>query len=411
MRKLIIAFIGLLTYGTIMAQEFETGYFIDNDNNRIECLIQNMKWRESPLTVFYRLKEDSQVLELNYDNCMEFGIGEEFKFRSIDAKIPLTKSKTSDKNTSAEPTLVQRKQFALVLIQGKVSLYRVINAAEEVFLIEKLNGQIETLLYKEYLDNNFKIKRNSLFKRQLLKDYNCQNGTDIQSLQYDTKSMLLYFGDLNRCLGDSDYKVYKNELKQGLFSSASLKVWGGAQQNGYETRNLNTGQVFSFDDEIAAKGGLELEAFIGSITKRNASIFLGLQYSKVSNELSLPIGELSGSTLNLDVNVIELALGFRYYIGLSEKSDIFLDAAVAVNFYSNPSFTQTRIFNGIISRPPETSEFATISRSNDIVPSFGIGYSFNKKFYARFNYLIDQNLIDRNRDNLSQISLSVGYSI
>ncbi|MGB5821734.1 MAG: hypothetical protein WBG90_19785 [Saonia sp.] len=417
MRNFLTLFITLLTFGGTIAQvAFEPGYFIDNENNTIACLIQNEKWIESPKTVVYKLDENSQVLELNPDNCREFGIGEETIFKRIDAKIPITKSRTSDKNYSSEPILVEKRQFASLLLKGKISLYRVTNAGEDVFLTENSDAEIEVLLYKEYLDDDLTIRKNNLFKRQLLKNYACQNGPDIQSLKYTTKSMLDYFGNLNHCLGDSTFKVYRNKVKQKLVSSVSIKVWGGAQQNGYEARNLNTGEVFKFDDGVSIKGGVELEAFLGSLTKTKVSIFSGLQYSNVSNELSIPFDGLSESTLNLDVNVIELALGFRYYIGLGKKSDIFLDAAVVANFYSNPSLTETLVFDEIINRPPETNEFAPITRGSDIVPSLGIGYSFNKRFYLRATLLLDQNLIDNDgrnvdRDDLSQISLSLGYTL
>ncbi|WP_396589557.1 hypothetical protein [Allomuricauda sp. R78024] len=395
--------------------DFEPGYFIDDNDNKLECLIQNEKWFFSPEEVFYKLNENSEVKSFTIEQCTAFGIGKEISFRAINTEIPITQSKINNKDDVPEPRLVKKRQFARVLLQGKVPLYQIVNGEETVFLTKNSDGQIESLLYKEYLDNSL-IKKNNLFKRQLLKNYNCEKPLDIQSLKYERKSVLSYFVKLNECLGDFDYKIYDAEPRQKFFSLVRFKILAGLQHTDYEAKSFT--QTFDFDNEISVKVGIEVEAFIGDLKKQKTSIFLNLQYSNIQNMLNLPPTEFNETTLKLSLNALETSVGLRHYFNITDKNSIFLDAGFLVNFYLDATLDQESIFNGIIARPPETNKFAPISRSNDVVPSLGIGYSYNKRAYLRFNYLIGQNLVDGDvqgasvqRDNLSQISLSLGYTL
>ncbi len=415
MKSFFTLLLSIIVCISISAQrDFEPGYFIDDNDNKLKCLIQNEKWLFSPEEVFYKLNENSEVKSFTVKDCKEFRIGEEISFKLINTEIPIIQSKTNNRDDSPEPKLVKKRQFAQVLLEGKVPLYQVTNGEETVFLIENSNGQMEALLYKEYEENRL-VKRNNIFKRQILKNFDCKSRLGIQSLKYTRKSMLSFFESLNVCMGDTDYKVYETKTKERLFSTIKMKLWGGIQQSRYKGKNFLTGLNLEFDNGISYRGGAELEAFISNKKPKKTSLFFGIVYSNIKNELQIPFDGLSESTLNLKIKALETSFGLRYYLKIANKSSVFLDAGILSNFYLNAELKETQVFTDIINRPPETDDFASISRKGDVVASFGIGYSFDKKTYLRFNYLINQNLVDNGtqieRDDLSQISLSLGYTL
>ena len=56
---------------------FEPGYFITESNERIECLIRNMDWKNNPYEIEYKLSEASSEKIEGIDNILEFGINGE----------------------------------------------------------------------------------------------------------------------------------------------------------------------------------------------------------------------------------------------------------------------------------------------------------------------------------------------
>src|SRR5690606_11264005 len=46
---------------------FEKGYFINNQNQKIECLIKNQDWVGIPKEIEYQLSETSSVEKTNFD--------------------------------------------------------------------------------------------------------------------------------------------------------------------------------------------------------------------------------------------------------------------------------------------------------------------------------------------------------
>ncbi|PRX54348.1 hypothetical protein [Flagellimonas meridianipacifica] len=411
----LFIFISHFTFGQA---EFSSGYYIDRDNNKVKCLLLLQDWDNSPGTVIYKLDEKGSEMELNPQNCKEFGIEGEVVYRSIREKIPRTDAKVVDKTQSKEPRFVLKNQFAQVLMEGTVSLYETLNNGEAAFLVLNDEGNLTVLAYKEYIEDGY-VRRNNIFKRQILKEYSCLKGNEIQSLEYTRKSMLSFFKTLNNCLGNSEVTIYQSKINQKLFTSLKTKLWIGVNQTGYEARNITSGQVVKFDNGISFRAGLEIESFFRSSSPKKFSTFLALVYSQIENSIELPFDQVSNDVFTLKVNALESSLGARYYLSLSSESDVFLDVAVLANFYLEASLNESVMFGGVLEdRPDEVNEIAPISRSNDIVPSFGIGYSYNKKVYLRFNYLLNQNLVDGDvqgalfqRDSLSQISLSLGYTL
>lgn len=413
MRKILSCSILLLIFQFGFGQrEFEPGYFIDNSGTKVECLIQNEKWLFSPEEVFYKLNGSSETKSFTVANCVEFRIGNEGKFRRVEADFPITQSKLKKKELSPEPELVHRTAFVQNIVKGKASLFWYVNNDGIVYLYSKDNGEIHPLLYKKYVLENLKIKENNIFKSQLVKDFECGNQLIVQETKYTRKSIIKYFEYLNECLGDTNFTVYERTAKQKANFPITLKLWAGLQQNSYETENQNPPMTFSFEDETVSRFGVELEAFFPYFGYKKASIFLSGHYSKVGNSFSFPPTEVSERSYEADYTIIEVSFGGRYYFGVTEKSSIFIDAALAASIYSDSSLNETTL-NTISGT--STTEVVGNGRDDRLGGSLGLGYSYNKRVYLRAGILANQNVLDDRsiffKDKLSRINVSLGYSL
>ena len=67
--------------------KFEKGYFINNQNQKIECLIKNSDWKNNPTSFDYKLDENSEVKTNSINNAIEFGIYNFSKYIRADIMI------------------------------------------------------------------------------------------------------------------------------------------------------------------------------------------------------------------------------------------------------------------------------------------------------------------------------------
>ena len=64
-----------ITFSSYSQVEFEQGYLINNDGKRLECLIKNVDWKNSPTKFQYKLNENSEPITASIDGVSEFGVG------------------------------------------------------------------------------------------------------------------------------------------------------------------------------------------------------------------------------------------------------------------------------------------------------------------------------------------------
>ena len=59
---------------------FDQGYIINNNNERIDCLIKNIDWKDKPKIFEYKLNENDVETNGSTDNIREFGVLDESRF-------------------------------------------------------------------------------------------------------------------------------------------------------------------------------------------------------------------------------------------------------------------------------------------------------------------------------------------
>ena len=105
---LIILAFSLKGYSQII---FEKGYFINNSNQKIECLIKNNDWKNNPETFEYKLSENSEPAIADVKSAKEFGIYSISKYIRSTVKIDKSKENLDDLSYDKEPTYVEEVLF------------------------------------------------------------------------------------------------------------------------------------------------------------------------------------------------------------------------------------------------------------------------------------------------------------
>ena len=123
MKKALVLVFALLTIQAFAQITFEKGYFIDNSDQRIECLIKNVDWRNNPTNFQYKLNQNEEPVEAEITNVKEFGIYNSSKFLRRVVKIDRSTEETNKLSKERNPKFEEEQLFLKVLNEGKANLY------------------------------------------------------------------------------------------------------------------------------------------------------------------------------------------------------------------------------------------------------------------------------------------------
>lgn len=191
---------------------FEKGYLINESDQRIECLIKNFDWENTPSEFRYILANDSAIYDGTLANIKEFGIYNSSKFVRSIVSIDQSSDRIDRLDYNKNPNYKEATVFLKVLIEGKASLYLYKgNGLIRFFYSIDSNG-INPLVYKRYLvDNSNKkinqpkfnesIVKNNFYKQQLYLHLNCPeiSAFGYEQLEYSKKSLENFFCKYNTC--------------------------------------------------------------------------------------------------------------------------------------------------------------------------------------------------------------------
>jgi hypothetical protein len=77
----------LLTINVYAQVVFESGYFIDNSGQKVECLIRNVDRSDNPTEFQYKLSERSEINTATIESVKEFGVDGFSKYIRSEVKI------------------------------------------------------------------------------------------------------------------------------------------------------------------------------------------------------------------------------------------------------------------------------------------------------------------------------------
>ena len=402
MRKQLIillsALISIQAYSQII---FEDGYFIDESDQNIECLIKNVDWKNNPKGFEYKLSSDGATQYADIQTVKEFGITGSSKYVRATVDIDRSSSSIQNMNSSRSPDFTSEQLFLKILIEGKASLYNY-NDRNLIRYFYKMedSDNINQLIYKKYKVNN-QVNENNLYKQQLINDLACFDISkkEVENINYKQKELKLFFIKYNECTSADYIDFEKNKNKKDLFS---LSLRPGLNYSHLKFQEL-AGNKRNWDlrKELSFRFGVETE-FIFPFNKDKWSIILEPTYQYYKSTHPYEYG--TNYMWKINYKSIEIPVGIRHYFFLNNDSKIFINSSIIIDLPLNSTMEQSN--NDSLVRSLEIR-----SRTNF---ALGAGLKYKNRYSIEMRYQTGREILNWYQywsSNYQTMSLNLGYTI
>ena len=118
-KQLLLFLITILSINCYSQIKFEKGYFIDNTNQRTNCLIKNIDWENNPTEFEYKLSKESKINKSTINLIQEFGIDNISKYVRSTVNIDRSSERINKLSNNKNPIFKEEQLFLKVLIEGE----------------------------------------------------------------------------------------------------------------------------------------------------------------------------------------------------------------------------------------------------------------------------------------------------
>ena len=366
------------------------GYYINDSNQKIDCLIRNIDWKNNPIEFEYKISEQAKKETLTIESVKEFGIDNVSKYIRFDVNIDRSSNKQNLLSNDKNPIFKTEKLFLKVLIQGEASLFIYKDKSLTRYFYQTSHLDINQLIFKEYKTPENKIGTNNEFRRQLYSNIKCSDISmnDLKQIDYDKNSLLNIFTKYNSCK-NSEFVNFEEKVKSDLFN---LNIRPGLNSSSLFINNSAiSSRSTDYGNKLAFRIGLEFE-FIMGFNKNKWAVIIEptYQYFKAEDKV---ITNLSNT--NVDYKSLQLPIGVRHYLFLNNNSKIFI----------NGSF----IYDFVLS-----SKVRNLDASSSVNLAMGVGYNYNQKYSVEFRYHTNRDVLTDYlawTSDYKTISIIFGYTL
>lgn len=363
---------------------FEPGYFINETDQKTECLIKDMDWINNPKEFQYRLIENGETQKASIEFIKEFSINSRVKYIRARVKIDRSGSNVNEINNKKNPIFQEEVLFLKVLVEGNSSLYSYFEKSLVRYFYNKESSEITQLIYKPYFETPDIISYNNAFRQQLFIDLSCNTiSKDIfEHLRYDDKDLVGIFVKYNECMRSTYVSHYKKANKDWI----NLKLESGLVLNNWSISNPLSGiKDINFESTLNFKFGTELE-LIFPFNKKKWSFVLDQAYQRYKTEkpaesITNTIGDL---IVKVNYKSIQIPIGLRHYFYFNDKAAIFVNMSYVVNFNLNSEIEFFKIDGTLYQK------FDLKSSNN---AAFGLGFKYRSRYSVEFNYQTNRDLL------------------
>lgn len=406
---LLFLLITVFSFNCYAQISFEKGYYIDNNDQRIICLIRNVDWKDNPTEFEYKLSENSSPEKATIKSVKEFGVDNISRYIrttvNIDKSIENVNSLiliSKDKN----PEYQEEELFLKVILEGSASLYLFEVSNSQKFFYRKDGSKIEQLVYKKYLDlEKNKVNTNRGYRQQLWNDLKCPtfNISKIENLNYNRRELVRFFEAYNNCHNQESIS-FEDKEKRDLFNltlrpglnSSSLSIKNNAVSN----RN------FDFDNEIGFRFGAEVEFILPFNNNKWALIIEPTYRQGYKSEKSISSDVYGGILVaKVDYKSFEIPVGFRHYFYLNDDSKIFANISGIFDIENGSSL---EIFRN------DGSSFNTLDIKTSYNFALGVGYKYADKYSVEMRVQTSREILGgyvHMNSKFNTASLIFGYSL
>ncbi len=392
MKNKILFFLLLCSLKGFSQIHFEKGNFVNNGGKKIDCLIENLDWRINPATITYKITQDSPEYVLNVNEVQEFNINNEVKYIRATVEIDKSSDKISNYSNVREPEFVTVTCFLKVLIEGKANLYQYVDNDKKRFFYATNQSEIKQLIFKNYAEDFNRIGVNNKYLQQLYNEFKCESITnnEIQKIKYNSSDLIYFFKKYNVCQGESYVDTEQHKHKK-------MVRFSGIVQLNRTSLDINRDyygkKIGVYENKMSLGFGVDTE-LIMPFNKNKWSVFIQPTFNSYQSN-----GTFSGEKTSIDYNYIQIPLGVRYYMFLSDKSKMFLNAG----------------FNAISNQKAkiefETYDDLDLKTGPNLF--LGMGFHFQNKFSAEVRFYSNRNILNyyANWDsNFANFSFVLGYT-
>lgn len=403
-KQLLILLISFLSLNSFAQVVFEKGYIINNKDQKVECLILNVDWKNNPTEFDYKLNENSEPIKGTLGQVKEFGITNAFKYIRRDVKIDRSGTTVDNLSNDKDPKFNDEQLFLKVLVEGKANLYEYSDRSIKRYFYNKGDNTIEQLVYKTYLVTDSDVAKNNKFRQQLWMDLQCQNITlsDVEKVEYKKKDLIKFFTKYAECFNDGVVNFAPKE-KKDLFNltlrprinNSSLTIDNSSSKQ----RNTDFGSKTGFGFGVEAE-------YILPFNKNKWSIAIEPTFQNFKAQKTSNVTDVSGGVQNVSVDYssIEIPLTFRHYFFLNKNSKLFLNASYIIDLSSKSTVEFTR---------NDGSTFNTLDLKSRNNPALGLGFKQNDKFSVELRYQTTREILGNYvfwNSNYKTVSFIFGYS-
>jgi hypothetical protein len=384
-KNLVFCCLFLTFSQSVIAQtDFKSGYFINNDGEKVSCLILEEKWKNNPTTFFYKLDKSGDIQTGNLKDIKAFGVDSLFKFVRKDKFLP--------RETLDQPV------FLNVLLEGKVSVYHYRSKSANVFFYKK-DGEktIYELQYRYSARRVGDAVTQNKFRGQLYEAFG-SNKLDlekIKNVKYNRNDILNIVSEYN-----TDTNVIYSKFYKASKEKVNMYFKVGAGSTPIVIDNTSIGEFPSFGNDTGLRIGFEMEYFIPNTSEKWAVTaspmvkFISAERENISSE-----GEEFTDTF--DYAAIEMQFGGRYYFNSAESK---------TRLYANAGFFVEIPVNSTMNFLGKDSDVGIGSILNAYV---GVGFQY-QRFGIEFSYLPYTYLIETSNEfsaEFDTVAFQLTYSL
>ncbi len=309
----------LLFFHSFGQIRFESGYFLDNNNKRVECFIKNKDWKNNPKEFEYKFSINGETQKGNLNSAKEFGVAGFSKYIRAAVKIDVSSNDIDNLSKERNPEWSEDTLYLKVLTEGKAILYYYDRKGLRRFFYSITDTLINQLIYKEYYTADNQVAENVKFREQLWNDVRIENAgmNSIENIHFNTNELKNYFKKYNEQEGQLAVVYGKKEKKD----SFHLKISPGINYSSLIIANTVNGKYNTkFNNQLNFRIGLEAEFIMPFNMNKWGFIFEPtFQYFYSEDKKSTSIE-------TLHFNSVEFPIGLRYYFFLNEELKLFADA-------------------------------------------------------------------------------------